>query len=99
MHLVHFTAKALDGYQHGFTGAQHLAAFVRQGKAGPAALAQAHAQSFLQVAHVQADGRAGDAQHTFRTGEAAAFGYGLEHAQQPQIEITYLVQGCFFCHA
>ncbi|MNG09140.1 hypothetical protein D3C84_925440 [compost metagenome] len=98
VHLVDLAAKPLDGHQHRLAGPQHLPPLVRQREAGPSALAQPHAQALLQVAHVQADGRAGNPQCALRSGKAAAFGHGLEQAQQAQIEIADLAQRGFLRH-
>jgi hypothetical protein len=94
--LVYFGAEFLDGRQHGLAGVQHGAAFVGERKTGPATLAQADAQPLFQIAHVQADGGAADAQHAFSGGKAAAFDDGFEQAQQADIKIADLGEG-FFC--
>ncbi|MNZ73093.1 hypothetical protein D3C78_914940 [compost metagenome] len=90
--VVDLGAEALQRRQQRLGGAVHLAALVGQGEAGAAALAQAHAQALFQVAHVQADRRAADAQGAFRGGEAAALDDGLEDAQQADFEVADLAQ-------
>ncbi|MCY1367968.1 hypothetical protein D9M69_549250 [compost metagenome] len=78
VHQVHLAAKALDGHQDRLARPQHLTPLVGQGETRPPPLAEPHAEALLQVAHVQADGRAADAQHTLGSGEAAALGNRLE---------------------
>ncbi|MCY1453473.1 hypothetical protein D9M71_704630 [compost metagenome] len=92
MQVVDLGAETLQRRQQRLGGAVHLAAFVGQGETGAAALAQAHAQAFFQVAHVQADCRAADAQRALRGGEAAALDDGLEDAQQTDFEVADLAQ-------
>ncbi|MCY1354371.1 hypothetical protein D9M69_407460 [compost metagenome] len=70
----------------------HLAAFLGQGEAGAAALAQAQAEALFQVAHLLADRRAADAQHALRRGEAAAFHHAAEDPQQADVEVADLGQ-------
>jgi hypothetical protein len=53
-------------------------------------LAQAYAQAFFQITHMQADGRTGDAQRTFGSGKTAVFGNSLEDPDKTQVEITHL---------
>ncbi|MNR25281.1 hypothetical protein D3C85_1424210 [compost metagenome] len=98
MQLVDLAAEAFDGGQQTLAGVQHLAPFVGQRKTGAAALAQTDAEALFQIAHVQADRRAADAEHAFRRREAAALGHGLEQAQQADIEIADLAQGCLLAH-
>lgn len=96
--LVHFVAEVLDGGQQDVGRTQHFAALVGQRKAGAATAAQAHAQPFFQVAHVQADGRAADAQHAFGSRETATLHHGLENAQQADVEIAHLPQRYRLAH-
>ena len=90
--VVDLGAEPLQRRQQGLGRAIDLAALVGQGEAGAAALAQAHAQALLQVAHVQADRRAAEAESALRGGETAALDDGLEDAQQADIEIADLAE-------
>src|SRR5690606_14559018 len=69
-----------------------FATFLGQGETGAPALAQAQSQALLQIAHLLTDGRAADAQHAFRSGEAAAFDDAAKQAQQTDIEVADLGQ-------
>jgi hypothetical protein len=53
-------------------------------------LAQAQAQALFEIAHLLADRRTTDAQHTFRCGKAAAFDHAAEDPQQADIKVTDL---------
>lgn len=70
----------------------YTAPFLGQGEAGAATLAQAQAEALLQIAHVQADGRAADAQHALGGGEAAALDHAAEDAQQADFKVADLGQ-------
>ena len=89
---VDLGAEALQGAEQLQRRLVHLAAFLGQGEAGAAALAQAQAEALLQVAHLLADGRAADAQHALGGREAAALDDAAEDAQQADIEVADLGQ-------
>ncbi len=88
--LVDLAAKAFQGGEQRLAGLEHLAAFVGQRETGATALTEAHAQALFQIVHVQADGRAGDAQPAFGGSETAAFHHRLEQPQQADLEIADL---------
>ncbi|MCY1368831.1 hypothetical protein D9M69_558340 [compost metagenome] len=60
---------------------------------GRPAVAQPHAQRFLDLAHMPADGRLGHVQLLFRRGEAVGLRHGAEDAQRAQVAFGELGTG------
>ncbi|PLV63026.1 hypothetical protein NV64_04055 [Erwinia sp. B116] len=81
MQLIDLLTEGFHRRQQRVAEPQDLPPLIGQRKTGTATLAQSHAETLFQIAHVQADRRAGDPQQAFCRRETAALCHCLKHTQ------------------
>ena len=92
MNLIDLAAKIVEGGEQPEGRVIDVTSFIGQGKAAPAAAAEHHVQSGLQILEVAADGRAADVQLELGRRDPAGVDHRAKHPQQAHIHITQLAQ-------